>query len=73
MNRWTPDLLVTRDTRRGMALVAGPWAEKVTRLACVDRRYSQAAHGWVIALTDMPNVDAAASVDRLRIVERKPR
>ena len=70
---WVPDMYVTRRNDRGLALVAGPWAERVTRLAGVSRRYSQTARGWVVPLTEVEDVIAAASVDRLRVVERSPR
>jgi hypothetical protein len=68
---WHPDLIVARRPSRGLALVSGAWAERTTRLAGVDRRYSQNAHGWVIPLAALEDVLAAASVDRLRVVERK--
>jgi hypothetical protein len=70
---WVPDLYVMRRDDRGLALVSGPWAEKVTRLSGVSRRYSQNARGWVVQLPEIEDVLAAASVDRLRVVERKPR
>lgn len=70
---WTPDLLITRRPDRGLALVAGPWAERTTRLAGVERRFSQGGRGWIVQLPDMDNVDAAAQAERLRVVERKPR
>jgi hypothetical protein len=70
---WIPDMYVTRREDRGLALVAGPWAERVTRLSGVDRRYSQTARGWVVSLPAVEDVLAAASIDRLRVVERKPR
>jgi hypothetical protein len=68
---WVPDLFVTRREDRALALISGPWAEKVTRLAGVTRRFSQHARGWVVPLPEVEDVLAAASVDRLRVIERR--
>jgi hypothetical protein len=67
---WVPDLFITRREDRALALISGPWAEKVTRLAGVTRRFSQNARGWVVPLPEVESVVAAASVARLRVIER---
>jgi hypothetical protein len=68
---WVPDLFITRREDRALALISGPWAEKVTRLAGVTRRFSQHARGWVVPLPEVEAVLAAAAVDSLRVIERR--
>jgi hypothetical protein len=69
MSRQPPLLVVTTDERRGVALVRGPSARRVTGLlAAEQRQWSPSGRGWVVPIDVVPDLRCYGEVFRELVV-----
>jgi hypothetical protein len=69
MVRCEPSIFVTVDAERGLALVRGPSARRVTwLLAAEQRQWSPSGRGWVVPADVVPDLRTFAEIFRELVV-----